>query len=161
MTTLYSNRSNARRALGKIGSHALANSSVFLIAADDGQFSVNREAAEEYQVQYEAENAVVELDSSVVTTVMSAPVKAVKKIQHKLVIEKDRDAQNGVSRPSAGGVCRQVWDFCDKTSSELKRPPIAKEVKAQAEKVGWNSNNASLEYYAWRKFNGIKGRITV
>ena len=24
---------------------------------------------------------------------------------------------------------------------------------------GWNANNASIEYYQWRKFNGITGRV--
>ena len=24
---------------------------------------------------------------------------------------------------------------------------------------GWNPNNASIEYYQWRKYNGISGRV--
>ena len=33
------------------------------------------------------------------------------------------------------------------------------QVKAIAEANGWNPNNASIEYYQWRKFNGITGRV--
>ena len=75
----------------------------------------------------------------------------------KRTIEKDREERNGVKRPSAGGACRAVWDFCD-ASSTPAGPPSVKEVKAHAESLGWNANNASIEYYQWRKFMGIRGR---
>ena len=76
-----------------------------------------------------------------------------------LIIEKDRPEQNGVKRPSAGGLCRAVWDACWAHQETTGLPPTAKEVKALAEANGWNQNNASIEYYQWRKFNGISGRI--
>lgn len=68
-------------------------------------------------------------------------------------IEKDRPMQNGVKMPSAGTKCREVWDFC----ASVKNID-AKAVKAAAEARGWNPNNASIEYYNWRKFMGIHGR---
>lgn len=68
-------------------------------------------------------------------------------------IEKDRPEQNGVKRPSVGTVCGTVWAEFD------ANPTIAaKELPALADKHGWNKNNVSCEFYAWRKFNGIKGR---
>lgn len=68
-------------------------------------------------------------------------------------IEKDRPMQNGVKMPSAGTKCREVWDYC------ASLPNVdAKAVKAQAEAQGWNPNNASIEYYNWRKYMGIHGR---
>lgn len=76
----------------------------------------------------------------------------------KRKIEKDRPEQNGVKRPSAGGLCRAVWDFCDSLHTAEAVPTVA-QVKLEAEARGWNSNNASIEYYQWRKFNGIRGRI--
>ena len=76
-----------------------------------------------------------------------------------LIIEKDRPEQNGVKRPSAGGLCRAVWDACWAHQEITGTPPTAKEVKAIAETNGWNPNNASIEYYQWRKFNGITGRV--
>lgn len=69
-------------------------------------------------------------------------------------IEKDRPMQNGVKRPSEGGLCRAVWDYCWSVDA-----PTSKTVKAYAETVGWNTNNAMIEFYNWRKFNGINGRV--
>lgn len=92
-----------------------------------------------------------------------AELPATKPVAEKatgLVIEKDRPEQNGVKRPSTGGLCRAVWDACWAHQEETGVPPTAKEVKAIAEAKGWNANNASIEYYQWRKYNGISGRIT-
>lgn len=74
-----------------------------------------------------------------------------------LKIEKDRPEQNGIKRPSIGGKCRAVWDACDEMVA-AGTPPTAKDVRAIAEANGWNPNNASIEFYQWRKFNGITGR---
>jgi hypothetical protein len=72
-------------------------------------------------------------------------------------IEKDRPEQNGVKRPSEGGMCRAVWDFLDAKVAEGVTI-TAKDVKAWAPAQGWNANNASIEFYQWRKFHGIRGR---
>lgn len=78
----------------------------------------------------------------------------------KRAVEKDRPKQNGVTRPSAGGMCRAVWDFCDDfTARNEGTLPTSKQVKEHATSVGWNSNNASIEYYQWRKFHGVRGRV--
>lgn len=74
-------------------------------------------------------------------------------------IEQDREERNGVKRPSIGGVCRAVWDWCDNFAQKTGNPPSAAQVKAAAEPHGWNPNNASIEYYQWRKFMGIRGRV--
>jgi hypothetical protein len=73
-------------------------------------------------------------------------------------VEKDRPEQNGIKRPSSGGLCRAVWDFCDAHLEANGAPPAAAQVKAEAERVGWNMNNACIEFYQWRKYNGITGR---
>lgn len=72
-------------------------------------------------------------------------------------IQKDRPEQNGIKRPSAGGACAAVWDFCDSVMAK-GAAPTAKEVKAWAAEGGTNPNNAVIEFYQWRKFNGIVGR---
>jgi hypothetical protein len=72
-----------------------------------------------------------------------------------LKIEKDREERNGVKRPSEGGLCRAIWDWLD-----TQPGASAKDVKAKAAEMGWNPNNASIEYYQWRKFNGVRGRQT-
>jgi hypothetical protein len=75
-----------------------------------------------------------------------------------LVIEKNRPEQNGIKRPSAGGRCRAVWDALDDFRRDEGVLPDAKFVRALAVENGWNPNNASIEFYQWRKFNGITGR---
>lgn len=72
-----------------------------------------------------------------------------------LKIEKVRPEQNGVKRPSIGGKCRAIWDALDAYRTETGELPTSKVVKALAADEGWNPNNASIEYYQWRKFNGI------
>jgi hypothetical protein len=46
-----------------------------------------------------------------------------------------------------------VWAWLDANPAAT-----LKDAKAQGEKRGWNPNNVSCEFYAWRKFMGIKGR---
>jgi hypothetical protein len=77
-----------------------------------------------------------------------------------LKIEKDREERNGVKRPSKGGVCREVWDYLDTFRDTGPRMPTAKDVREEAPRYKWNSNNAMIEFYQWRKFNGITGRAT-
>ena len=88
-----------------------------------------------------------------------APIKVEKVSGPGLKIQKDREEANGVTRPSAGGACAAVWDFCDAFMEETGGAPLHKEVVQHAEEQGWNTNNASIEYYQWRKFKGIRGRI--
>lgn len=76
-----------------------------------------------------------------------------------LKIEKDRPEQNGVKRPSAGGKCRAIWDALDAYRTETGLLPTSKVVKELAADEDWNPSNASIEYYQWRKFNGISGRV--
>lgn len=74
-----------------------------------------------------------------------------------LKIEKDREERNGIKRPSVGGKCRAIWDYLDGLVA-VGVQPTAKHVKQQAENCAWNPNNAVIEFYQWRKFNGITGR---
>lgn len=66
-------------------------------------------------------------------------------------IEKNREQRNGIKRPSAGGKCRLIWDALDILATQ--NLATLKEIKAVAEKSGWNVNNATIEFYNWRKFN--------
>lgn len=80
-----------------------------------------------------------------------------------LRIEKNREERNGVKMRSTGGACRQVWDALqsmmlhDEATGVASIPTVA-DIKKLATEKGWNVNNASIEYYQWRKFNGITGR---
>lgn len=72
-----------------------------------------------------------------------------------LKIEKDRPEQNGIKRPSIGGKCRAIWDALDEYRAETGELPTSKTVKELAADSGWNPNNASIEFYQWRKYHGI------
>jgi len=76
-------------------------------------------------------------------------------IQEGLKIEKDRPEQNGIKRPSIGGKCRAIWDALDVYREETGELPTSKVVKELAADEGWNPNNASIEFYQWRKYHGI------
>lgn len=72
---------------------------------------------------------------------------------------KDRECQNGVYKPGSGK-CRIVWDYCDAImQSKGCGTPTVAEVREKADSEGWNTTNAVIEYYNWRKFNGITGRV--
>lgn len=72
-------------------------------------------------------------------------------------IEKDRQEQNGITKPSIGGKCRAIWDACDLEYASNNVPAV-KRIKEIAVENGWNVNNAVIEYYQWRKFHGLTGR---
>ncbi len=65
----------------------------------------------------------------------------------------ERVEQNGVKRPGPGK-CLEVWEYLDQHGN--MKP---KDLQPVAEEKGWNINNASIELYQWRKFNGISGSI--
>lgn len=88
------------------------------------------------------------------TTAAKAPKAPVEK-----KVKTPPEIVNGVRKPSVGTVCRAVWDELEKLRTENGgTPPDSKQVKALAEAMSWNPNNASIEFYQWRKFNGITGR---
>jgi len=76
-----------------------------------------------------------------------------------LKIQQGRAVQNGVTRPSAGGLCAAVWQICDELYKRNNNacPPIGA-VRAAGQAKNLNPNNVQIEYYVWRKFMGIAGR---
>lgn len=74
-----------------------------------------------------------------------------------LKIQKGRETRYGVTQPSTGGLCRQVWDTLDSMRTGQDYPTLA-EVKQMAAEKKFNVTNAVIEYYRWRKFNNIVGR---
>jgi hypothetical protein len=65
----------------------------------------------------------------------------------------ERIEQNGVKRPGPGK-CLEVWEYLDQHGNMTP-----KDLKPVAAEKGWNENNALIEMYGWRRFNGITGRI--
>lgn len=71
-----------------------------------------------------------------------------------LKIEQNRDTANGVTRPSAGGKCRAVWDMLDAIGPDA----TAKQAREQAATNGFDKTTTMVQFYRWRKFNGVTGR---
>jgi hypothetical protein len=70
-----------------------------------------------------------------------------------LKIQADRIKRNGIKQPSIGGACRSVWDACAKMQALDPATPLkVKQVKAHAVTMGWNENNAVIEFYRWKKW---------
>ena len=65
----------------------------------------------------------------------------------------ERVEQNGVKRPGPGK-CLEVWEYLDQHGNMMP-----KDLKLVAAEKGWNENNALIELYGWRRFNGISGRV--
>jgi len=84
----------------------------------------------------------------------SKPVTGVK-------IEKNRDEQNGVKRPSVGSKCRFVWDLCDAMLNINGNPPSHSAVKSDKSAKDLNPATVRTQYARWRKFNGLTGRLPV
>lgn len=76
-----------------------------------------------------------------------------------LKIEKDREERNGVKRPSIGGKCRGVWDMLDALAGDdlTLLNVTAKDARAKAAELGYDKTTTMVQFYRWRKFNGIKG----
>lgn len=73
----------------------------------------------------------------------------------KRTIEPGRPERNGVKRPSAGTICAQIWAWCDK-EHDTNGKVNAKDLRAAL--AGLDDTTKTVQFYRWRKFNGIQGR---
>lgn len=141
----FTNMSNARRALKKIFncSTEVANSLIHIEALEDGgrywfsEAAVNRAA-----------NPSIEADK-IATVAVPAPAAPEAPKASKVRSE----IRNGVRRPIKGK-CAEVWSTLDDIKKQGFEIDIhvVREVAAQK---GWNMNNATIEFYGWRKFHAV------
>lgn len=141
----FTNMSNARRALKKIFncSTEVANSLINLEALEDGgrywfsEAAVNRAA-----------NPSIAADK--ITTV-AVPAPAAPEAPKASKVRSE--IRNGVRRPIKGK-CAEVWSTLDDIKKQGFEVDIhvVREVAAQK---GWNLNNATIEFYGWRKFHAV------
>lgn len=173
----YTMKSNARRALAKLGQPA-RDAADTLIREDEvgfyffikeakavaeGKLLGTQPAATKPSAQLEAMKA--ELDVPVVTTVVEAPVVAPQVAKAASVTKAPKAAkspkaaaviQNGVRRPGKGK-CADVWNELDAIYATTNAAPTIADVKALNERKGWNMNNTTIEFYGWRKFHALNG----
>lgn len=81
------------------------------------------------------------------------PVVTTSKPKKAAAPKVERIEQNGVKRPGPGK-CLEVWEYLDQHGNMTP-----KDLKPVAAEKGWNENNALIELYGWRRFNGITGRV--
>lgn len=106
------------------------------------QAAARKEHGKDYAKCYEVQE--VELGTNEWIIIEKAPVVTTGK--------PERIEQNGVKRPGPGK-CLEVWEWLDENGNCMP-----KDLQPVAEAKGWNLNNAQIELYQWRKFNGIAGR---
>lgn len=71
-----------------------------------------------------------------------------------LRIQKDRPAQNGIRRQSAGSVGDKLWSLYDAAGHAV----TLEQAKALAVEAGLSATSAAIALYNWRKFHGIASR---
>ncbi|EFV8898894.1 hypothetical protein GFJ17_01660 [Shigella boydii] len=143
----FTNMSNARRALKKVldVDTATANSFIHQEPLEDGGRYWFSEGAVN-----KAANDLVEADKATVVevTTQQAPTAPAKSKTRS-------ETRNGVRRPIKGK-CADVWNALDNMLPD--GVPTIGNVRDLAKANGWNINNATIEFYAWRKFHGLNNK---
>ena len=159
----FTNMSNARRALKKIFncSTEVANSLINVEPFEDGgrywfsEEGVTRAANWFSEASANrADNSSVAVDKLTTVEIPAAPV--VPEAPEAPKASKVRsEIRNGVRRPIKG-LCAEVWQALDDLlANEL---PTIKHVRDLAQAKNWNLNNATIEFYVWRKFHGLNNK---
>lgn len=132
----------------------------------DAEYAERQRAKAEAEQAHIAEEERIEREHPMVTGKTPAEPKAARPVaddkparaqsgsSNGLKIEPNRDTQNGVSRPSVGGKCRAVWDMLDAEG----RAVTAKRAREIAAERGFDRTTTMVQFYKWRKFQGIEGR---
>lgn len=143
----FTNMSNARRALKKVldVDTATANSFIHQEPLEDGGRYWFSESAVN-----KAANDLVEADKATVVevTTQPAPTAPAKSKARS-------ETRNGVRCPIKGK-CADVWNALDNMLPN--GVPTIGNVRDLAKANGWNINNATIEFYAWRKFHGLNNK---
>ena len=89
----------------------------------------------------------------VVAPAVLPPVAPAAKPAKERKIQANREERNGVKRPSEGTICAQIWGHCDKVLAETGAHIAAKDLRAALPAL--DDTTKTVQYYRWRKFNGI------
>lgn len=68
------------------------------------------------------------------------------------------EVKNGIKAPLRAGKCKHVWEVCQAMFEATGKVPTLKEVIANPAMQGVNVTNTQIEFYRWRKFNGLNGK---
>lgn len=82
-----------------------------------------------------------------------APVEQPVKPQKQEAVIK-----NGIKAPMRAGKCMHVWQVCEAMYKATGKVPTLKELNAHEAMQGTNQTNNQIEFYRWRKYNGLNGK---
>ncbi len=85
-----------------------------------------------------------------VVNLLPAPAPQPAKPQKQEAVVK-----NGIKPPMRSGKCMHVWQVCQAMYEQTGKVPTLKEVMAHEAMQGANATNTQIEFYRWRKFNGL------
>ena len=88
-----------------------------------------------------------------VVNLLPAPVEQPAKPQKQEAVIK-----NGIKAPMRQGKCMLVWQTCEAIYKATGKVPTLKEVIAHEALAGANVTNTQIEFYRWRKFEGLNGK---
>lgn len=101
----------------------------------------------------EQTNIVNLLNVPNVVNLLPAPVEQPAKPQKAEPVIK-----NGIKAPMRQGKCLLVWQTCEAIYKATGKVPTLKEVIAHEALAGANVTNTQIEFYRWRKFEGLNGK---
>lgn len=102
----------------------------------------------------EQNNIATLLNVPNVANLLPAPVEQPAKPQKAEPIIKN-GIKNGIKAPMRAGKCMAVWQACEALHKATGKVPTLKEVLACEAMQGANATNTQIEFYRWRKFNGL------
>ena len=147
----FTNMSNARRALKKVLDVDTATANSFIHQEpheDGGRYWFSESAVNK------AANDLVEADKATVVEVTTQPAPTAS-ASAPAKSKARSETRNGVRRPIKGK-CADVWNALDNMLPN--GAPTIGNVRDLAKANSWNINNATIEFYAWRKFHGLNNK---
>lgn len=72
--------------------------------------------------------------------------------------KQEAKVQNGIKAPMRAGKCMHVWQVCQAMYEQTGKVPTLKELNAHEAMQGTNPTNNQIEFYRWRKFNGLNAK---
>lgn len=98
----------------------------------------------------EQNNIATLLNVPNVANLLPAPVEQPVKPQKAEPIIK-----NGIKAPIRAGKCKHVWEVCEAMYKATGKVPTLQELNEHEAMQGTNTTNNQIEFYRWRKFNGL------
>lgn len=98
----------------------------------------------------EQPNVATLLNVPSIVNLLPAPVEQPQKPQ-----KQEAKVQNGIKAPMRAGKCMHVWQVCQAMYEQTGKVPTLKELNAHEAMQGTNTTNNQIEFYRWRKYNGL------